>query len=269
MIGPIRPELALQDLQDAFESNAEWDAADQSARRTHGRTSGERCAITSSPTPGPGRARCAGWSPEPRSRRSSSWTLRTIRSREHHTLGGRKVSALDPSLLGLPVLPFAVMAEMTAQVAALVVTPGLVLTGLKPGSSSQVGALRRGAGLPRAARPSCAVDRRRPRLGRHLQSGHWTARRRPRDRCSRRSRSSASLSCPRRRPAPGRWRTPVPASSRPESVYGEQWLFHGPLFQAIAAHGQALRAGDRGNAARAPLGAAGQAGSAGDCSTPT
>ncbi len=50
---------------------------------------------------------------------------------QHHTLGGRKVSALDPSLLGLPVLPFAVMAEMTAQVAALVVTPGLVLTGLE------------------------------------------------------------------------------------------------------------------------------------------
>ncbi len=50
---------------------------------------------------------------------------------QHHTLGGRKISALDPSLLGLPVLPFAVMAEMTAQVAALVVDPGLVLTGLK------------------------------------------------------------------------------------------------------------------------------------------
>ena len=48
----------------------------------------------------------------------------------HHTLGGRKVSALDPSLKGLPVLPFAVMAEMTVQAAALAVTPGLVVTGL-------------------------------------------------------------------------------------------------------------------------------------------
>ena len=61
---------------------------------------------------------------------------------DHHTLGGRKVSALDPSLKGLPVLPFAVMAEMTAQAAALVVTPGLVLTRLDPGPCSQVGALR-------------------------------------------------------------------------------------------------------------------------------
>ena len=44
---------------------------------------------------------------------------------EHHTLGGRKVSAFDRGLRGLPVMPFAVMAEMTAQVAALVVSPGL------------------------------------------------------------------------------------------------------------------------------------------------
>ena len=50
---------------------------------------------------------------------------------QQHTLGGRKVSAVDPSLLGLPVVPFAVMAEMTAQVAALVVDPGQILMGLK------------------------------------------------------------------------------------------------------------------------------------------
>ncbi len=50
---------------------------------------------------------------------------------ENHTLGGRRVSALDPTLKGLPVLPFAVMAEMTAEAAALVVSPGLVLTGLR------------------------------------------------------------------------------------------------------------------------------------------
>src|SRR5207237_8814064 len=49
---------------------------------------------------------------------------------EHHTLGGRRVSALDPSSKGLPVLPFAVMAEMTAQTAALIVSSGLILTGL-------------------------------------------------------------------------------------------------------------------------------------------
>ena len=50
---------------------------------------------------------------------------------EHHTLGGRRISALDPTRKGLPVLPFAVMAEMTAQAAALVVTPGQVLVKLE------------------------------------------------------------------------------------------------------------------------------------------
>ena len=71
---------------------------------------------------------------------------------EHHTLGGRRTSALDPNLKGLPVLPFAAMAEITAQVAALVVTPGLFLTGLEQVSRSQVGTLRRGADFAVSAR---------------------------------------------------------------------------------------------------------------------
>lgn len=49
---------------------------------------------------------------------------------EHHTLGGRKVSAIDPTLKGLPVLPFAVMAEMAAQAAAMIASPRLVLVRL-------------------------------------------------------------------------------------------------------------------------------------------
>jgi acyl transferase domain-containing protein/phosphopantetheinyl transferase/acyl carrier protein len=40
---------------------------------------------------------------------------------EHHTLGGRRVSALDPNRKGLPVVPFTVMAEMLAQAAAVLV----------------------------------------------------------------------------------------------------------------------------------------------------
>ena len=32
----------------------------------------------------------------------------------HHTLGGRRISQLDPSLLGLPVIPYTVMAELLA-----------------------------------------------------------------------------------------------------------------------------------------------------------
>ena len=71
------------------------------------------------------------WVPAPRSRRGSSCAARDDPIAQHHTLGGRKISAVDPSLLGLPVVPFAVMAEMAAQVAALVVDRDLVLTGIK------------------------------------------------------------------------------------------------------------------------------------------
>ena len=49
---------------------------------------------------------------------------------ENHTLGGRRVSALDPSRKGLPVLPFSVMAEILAEAGALLVPPGLVLESL-------------------------------------------------------------------------------------------------------------------------------------------
>ena len=49
---------------------------------------------------------------------------------ENHTLGGRRVSALEPSRRGLPVFPFSVMAEIIAQAGALIVPPGLVLESL-------------------------------------------------------------------------------------------------------------------------------------------
>jgi len=151
---------------------------------------------------------------------------------EHHTLGGRKVSALDPSLRGLPVLPFAVMAEMCAQVGALVVSPGLVLTTLVQvrahkwvryeevpiqleirGRSVRsdgdervwVGIFNRGpGGENEAARPvfeAIAVF-------------------------------GASPPGP---PPAGPWSLKRPQVSRftAESLYGEQWLFHGPPFQAV------------------------------------
>ncbi|AMV38764.1 beta-ketoacyl synthase N-terminal-like domain-containing protein [Planctomyces sp. SH-PL62] len=49
---------------------------------------------------------------------------------EHHTFGGRRVSAVDPTMRGLPVLPFTVMAEMLAQVAARLM-PGRTIVGLR------------------------------------------------------------------------------------------------------------------------------------------
>ncbi len=163
----------------------------------------------------------------------------------HHTLGGRKVSALDPSLKGLPVLPFAVMAEMTAQAAALAVTPGLVLTGLTqvrahkwvryedepvhlelrgsraPSSGDErfwVGIFNRGAlGKSEALRPVfeavVVFDLATPTAP---QQSDWT------------------LTDPRQSKFTSR------------SVYEEQWLFHGPALQAVSHVGSLARDGIEG-----------------------
>jgi acyl transferase domain-containing protein len=161
---------------------------------------------------------------------------------EHHTLGGRKISELDPTLRGLPVLPFAVMAEMCAEAAALLVKPGLVLTKLKHVSAHKwvryedttvylelrsrrvdsaederawVGIFNRGpSGDADAGRPvfeAVAVFEAETPLA-----------------------PSASLEG-----------VPNPRPSRftAESLYGEQWLFHGPVFQALVKVGGLSEAG--------------------------
>jgi malonyl CoA-acyl carrier protein transacylase len=167
---------------------------------------------------------------------------------EHHTLGGRRVSALDPSLKGLPVLPFAVMAEMTAQAGAMLVPPGLVLVRLtqvcahkwvryedepvvlelrgrrepspQPGEErAWVGLFNRGPGgrsdVPRPVFEAVAV---------------FAAR------------------APDSPPADA-W---VLEDARPsrftaESIYAEQWLFHGPAMQAVVEVGRSSMSGIDGS----------------------
>jgi acyl transferase domain-containing protein/phosphopantetheinyl transferase len=161
---------------------------------------------------------------------------------EHHTLGGRKVSSLDPSLRGLPVMPFAVMAEMAAQVAALVVSPALVLKtlvqirahkwvryeevpiqleirGQRVRSSGDeriwIGIFNRGpGGENEAARPVFEAT----------------------------AVFGASVPAP---PPAAPWSLAQPQVSRftSESLYGEQWLFHGPPFQALVGVGHYSEAG--------------------------
>ena len=170
-----------------------------------------------------------------------------------HTLGGRKVSAIDPALKGLPVLPFAVMAEMTAQAAALAVTPGLVLTGLtqvrahkwvryddepvflelrgrRAHSSGDerfwVGIFNRGAlGKSEALRPVfeaiVVFDVATPESP---PGAVW------------------SLTNPR------------PSKFTARSVYEEQWLFHGPALQAVSHVGNLARGGIEGSIRVLPWG---------------
>jgi acyl transferase domain-containing protein/phosphopantetheinyl transferase len=156
---------------------------------------------------------------------------------EHHTLGGRKVSALDPSLRGLPVLPFAVMAEMTAQVAALIVSPGLVLTTLVQ--------VRAHKWIRYEDGPSQLEIR-----GRHVSgSGDervWVGifNRGPggENEAARPVFEATAVFGPTVPEAPlaAAWSLVRPEVSRftAESLYREQWLFHGPAFQALVEVGK-------------------------------
>ena len=143
------------------------------------------------------------------------------------------------------------MAEMAAQVAALVVDPGSS-SRTQGGSSPQVGALRGGAGLSRATRASRIVSMTTTASGWESSTGARTARPRLPDRSSRPSRSSASRS----RRALGRpWslENARPSKFTARSVYAEQWLFHGPLFQAIAHMGKLSDKGIEGRLRVLPL----------------
>ena len=153
---------------------------------------------------------------------------------EHHTLGGRRVSALDPTRRGLPVLPFAVMAEMTAQAAALVVSPGLVLTKLERVHAHK---------WVRYEDSPVVLElhaRREPATDRHEQHVRVAIYNRGLD-----GRAAAPRpvfeavavfagSTPPPPPAsPWDLDDPRPSRFTAGSLYGEQWLFHGPAFQAL------------------------------------
>ena len=150
----------------------------------------------------------------------------------HHTLGGRRVSAVEPERLGLPVLPFAVMAEMLAQAAAIL-RPGEALTTLKdvtahrwiryedapvaleiearsdsdPSGEIRVAIFNRGS-----------VDAPRPRESPVFEG---TAAFAP-------DRSQAPEA------APFAIRDARESRFSARRLYDEQWLFHGPALQAVS-----------------------------------
>jgi len=158
---------------------------------------------------------------------------------EHHTFGGRRVSAIDPGLKGLPVLPFTVMAEMLAQVAARLV-PGATLVGLR-----DLRARRwiRYEDVPIDLRVVARADPDRP------------------------GEVFATLANPSKGGespdvegvvvfSPGRPEPPAAADlgvEGPEasvftarSIYDEQWLFHGPALQAVVGIGAISDSGIEG-----------------------
>ncbi len=171
---------------------------------------------------------------------------------QHHTLGGRKISALDPTLVGLPVVPFAVMVEMTAQVAAMVARDDLILTGVKAVRAHKwVRYEDEPVHLELRGHRVSSTDGVRVWVGIYNRGiGGQTDTPRP-------VFEAIAVFGEVRGDTP-----PAPAFSlenaRPskftdQSVYNEQWLFHGPHFQAISHMGSLSERGVEGRLRVLPL----------------
>jgi acyl transferase domain-containing protein/phosphopantetheinyl transferase len=220
---------------------AEWSAPSVSSS-----TPAESCAATTSgPEPGP-------WVTEVRRLVVGSGieAVSLLDGRDdpiaaHHTLGGGRVSALDTTLKGLPVLPFAVMAEMAAQAAALIVSPGLMLTGL-----AQVRAHKwvRYEAVPvhlelRGHRVASGDDER-------AWMGLFNRGTDGRAEALRPVFEAVAIfagSVPAPTPAtPWALAESQPSRFTAESLYDEQWLFHGPPLRALVRVGRSSPGGAEG-----------------------
>lgn len=198
------------------------------------------------PVPGPWVGTIEHWVAG-RELRATRWLdLRTDPVAEHHTIGGRRVSALDRDRKGLPVLPFTVMAEMIAQAGALLVPERLVV------SLRDVEARRwiRYEEEPfplelRAERDPARPDEVRVAIFGKTQTGK-----------SRRAAIETPLVegtvvfGPQRAPGPPappfHLREPRRCRFTAHELYADQWLFHGPALQAVVRVGTASPEGIEG-----------------------
>ncbi|WP_435010545.1 beta-ketoacyl synthase N-terminal-like domain-containing protein [Tundrisphaera lichenicola] len=170
---------------------------------------------------------------------------------EHHTLGGRRISALHPDWRGLPVLPFSVMAEILAEVGAGL-SPGKTLVAIRevrahkwiryedepvelevrahvlPDRPGSVFVSIHNRGLARAPRPveAAVFD------GVAVFDDH---------------RPASPIA------SPFRLEDPVCCRFTSETIYAEQWLFHGPTLQAVVGIGPISMGGIEGTLRVLPL----------------
>ncbi len=147
---------------------------------------------------------------------------------EHHTFGGRHVSAVDPSMKGLPVLPFTVMAEMLAQVAARL-APGRVLVGLR-----EVRA-RRWVRYEDGPVPLEIVGTADPERPGEIRAALYN---RGKAGLGDAPEVEATIVFGDRRDGPPLaadipLESPGPSRFTAHSMYAEQWLFHGPALRAV------------------------------------
>jgi acyl transferase domain-containing protein/phosphopantetheinyl transferase (holo-ACP synthase) len=168
---------------------------------------------------------------------------------KQHTLGGRRVSVLDPDRLGLPVVPFTVMAEMLAQ-AAVVLVPGQVVVGL---SDVQAHRWIRYEDEPITLEIRARRDPARPnevRVAIYNRGTHGGNARRNGHRNGNGTAGATEgavvegrvLFDVQRQPGPPApaWDIDEPRICRFEAgmIYRDQWLFHGPALQAVVGIGR-------------------------------
>jgi acyl transferase domain-containing protein/phosphopantetheinyl transferase len=154
---------------------------------------------------------------------------------ENHTFGGRRVSAVNPDQLGLPVLPFTVMAEMLVDVAARL-APGRTLVGLR-----EVRARRwiRYEDEPIALEVHAEIDPMRPDEVRAVLYNRGPINVPSTDEppvveglvvfASERAESPPAR--------PFDLGDVQPCRFTAHSIYDEQWLFHGPALRAVVGIG--------------------------------
>jgi len=157
---------------------------------------------------------------------------------EHHTLGGKHISSLDPNRKGLPVVPFTVMAEMLAQAASLMM-PGLTLSALR---DVQVRKWIRYETQPVALeiRARLVPDRDHEV---EVMITNWGTEPNHSENSGEQVVVGRAAFAASRPPGPAPFPITI-ESNRPcrfdaGDVYKDQWLFHGPAFQAISSLGPA------------------------------
>ena len=173
---------------------------------------------------------------------------------EDHTFGGRRISAADPGMKGLPVLPFTVMAEMLAEAASRLV-PGGVLAGMRD--------VRARRWVRYGDRPTLLelVAEADPDRSGAVRAGLFDLgpADRPGPRGDRPEMEAVVVFAGRRAepPSPSPFDLGEPEASRftAESLYGEQWLFHGPRLRGVSAVGEVSDRGIEGTLRVLPRGA--------------
>jgi acyl transferase domain-containing protein len=177
------------------------------------------------------------------------WTLdaRDDPVARHHTLGGRRLSAVEPERLGLPVVPFTVMAELLAQ-AASALAPGRTVAALREVQASRWIPYGEDRPVTLEVRAACSgVGADEVRVAIRVPGS-------PGARRNGKSDEEAVIGVvvlgDRRGESPRASAFDTegwgPCRFTAEELYREQWLFHGPALRALVRVGASAPEGIEG-----------------------